>query len=310
MIEIEHLSKRFGITLAVEDLTFTVRPGRVTGFLGPNGAGKSTTLRMIMGLARPSTGRVRVNGRSYADHAAPLREMGALLDARAVHPGRTAYDHLRIPAAIAGISTDRVRKLLDLVGLSRVADRRTRTFSLGMTQRLGVATALLGDPRVIVLDEPVNGLDPDGIRWIRRLLRDLAAEGRTVFLSSHLMSEMALTADHLVVLGRGRLLADVSMSELLGTTAPTVRVRTPQAEALLDPLLARRVQVQRPEPTVLLIEGQTVEQVADLAFAHHVVLHELTAHQRSLEDAYLDLTHGATSLTTSDPATTTHRRAA
>ena len=215
MIELNHLTKTFGPKLAVDNLSVTVRPGQVTGFLGPNGAGKSTTMRMIIGLDRPDRGEVRVNGRRYASYTEPLRQVGALLDAKALHPGRSAEDHLRALAATAGIGRDRVREMLELVGLTEVAGKRARTFSLGMTQRLGIAAALLGDPPVIILDEPINGLDPDGIHWIRGLLRSLAGEGRTVFVSSHLMSEMALTADQLIILGRGRLLADVSMSDMI-----------------------------------------------------------------------------------------------
>ena len=306
MIEVQQLSKHFGRVTAVDDLTFTVSPGRVTGFLGPNGAGKSTTLRTIVGLARPSSGTVLVNGRRYAEHGAPLHEVGALLDARAVHPGRTAHDHLRMLAATAGVGSARVRELLELVGLTAVAHRRVRTFSLGMTQRLGIATALLGDPGVVLLDEPVNGLDPDGIHWIRGFLRQLAAEGRTVFVSSHLMSEMALTADHLVVLGRGRLLADVAMADLLDTTVPKTRVRTTQAADLAAALRAPGVHVEQPETSVLVITGRTEDEVADLAFARRIVLHEVTPLHRSLEDAYLDLTQDARA----HVATTTPRRAA
>ncbi|HXV93755.1 MAG TPA: ATP-binding cassette domain-containing protein, partial [Pseudonocardia sp.] len=217
MIEIRNLTKTYGATTAVDDLSVTVRPGRVTGFLGPNGAGKSTTMRAIVGLVAPTSGDALVNGRRYAEHAAPLGEVGALLDAGAVHPGRSAEAHLRALAATHGIGRRRVGAVLESVGLAEVARTRTGRFSLGMRQRLGIAAALLGDPAVIVLDEPVNGLDPDGIRWIRQLLRGFAAEGRTVFVSSHLMSEMALTADHLVVLGRGRLLADLPMEELIAS---------------------------------------------------------------------------------------------
>ena len=291
MIELNGLSKRFGAKLAVDDLTVAVQPGRVTGFLGPNGAGKSTTMRMILGLDRPTSGTVAVLGRRYVDLPAPLRVVGALLDAKAVHPGRTAYAHLLALAATAGIGRSRVSEVIELVGLGAVAGQRARTFSLGMGQRLGIAGALLGDPPVIMLDEPVNGLDPDGIHWIRGFLRSLAAEGRTVFISSHLMSEMALTADHLVVLGRGRLLADVGMTEMLAAGAPSVRVRTPQT-AELEPVLRREaIRYERAEPGVLTIFDRGVDEIAELAFAAQVVLHELTPAHRSLEDAYLALTH-------------------
>ncbi|WP_433364655.1 ATP-binding cassette domain-containing protein [Actinoplanes sp. CA-142083] len=231
MIEIKSLTKTYGGKTAVDDLTVTVRPGVVTGFLGPNGAGKSTTMRVILGPDHPTRGEVLVNGRPYADHAAPLREVGALLEARAFHPGRSAYHHLLALAATGGFGRQRVREVLGMVGLEQVAGKRTRGFSMGMGQRLGIAAALLGDPAVVMLDEPVNGLDPDGIRWIRGLLRGLAAEGRTVFVSSHLMSEMALTADQLIILGRGRLIADVSMAEMTAASA-AVRVRSPQAAQL------------------------------------------------------------------------------
>jgi ABC-2 type transport system ATP-binding protein len=291
MIEVEHLSKHFGPKQAVQDLTFTVHPGRVTGFLGPNGAGKSTTMRMIVGQDHRTSGHVLVNGRRYVDEPTPLRELGALLDAQALHPGRPAFDHLRALAATSGIGQGRVREVLELVGLSDVARTRTGTFSLGMTQRLGIAAALLGDPKVIMLDEPVNGLDPDGIHWIRGLLRSLAAEGRTVFVSSHLMSEMALTADHLIVLGRGRLLADVSMAEMIGSTGSSVRVRSPEPEALVTQLVARGADVKQLEPSVLTVRNLTQVEVAETAFAHRILLHELTAQHSSLEDAYLALTH-------------------
>jgi ABC-2 type transport system ATP-binding protein len=238
MIEIESLTKVYGHRTAVDHLTVTVRPGMVTGFLGPNGAGKSTTMRLVLGLDHPTSGQARINGRRYGEHRAPLREVGALLEARAFHPGRSGYHHLLALAASNGIGRGRVREVIDMVGLDEVARRRTRGFSLGMGQRLGIAAALLGDPAVIILDEPVNGLDPDGIRWIRSLLRGLAGEGRTVLVSSHLMSEMALTADHLVIVGRGRLLADVGMEQMTATSS-LVRVRTPHAERLRALLTVR-----------------------------------------------------------------------
>ena len=293
MIELDHLTKTFGPKVAVDNLSVTVRPGQVTGFLGPNGAGKSTTMRMIIGLDRPDHGDVRVSGRRYASYTEPLRQVGALLDAKALHPGRSAEDHLRTVAATAGIGRDRVREMLELVGLTEVARKRARTFSLGMTQRLGIAAALLGDPPVIILDEPINGLDPDGIHWIRGLLRSLAGEGRTVFVSSHLMSEMALTADQLIILGRGRLLADVSMSDMIKSADGSIRVRTPQAERLRELLTAQGHRVEEDAPGVMLVRGLNQDQLAELAFANRIILHELTPLQSSLEDAYLTLTHDA-----------------
>ena len=289
MIEAVDLSKEYGRRTAVDHVTFTVRPGVVTGFLGPNGAGKSTTLRMVVALDHPTTGQVTVGGRRYAEHAAPLHEVGALLDAGAVHPGRTARNHLLGLAQSNGIGRRRVQEVLDVVGLTDVADTRTRGYSLGMQQRLGIAAALLGDPAVLVLDEPVNGLDPDGIRWIRGLLRSLAAEGRTVFVSSHLMSEMALTADHLVVLGRGHVLADVSMAEMTASATPVVHVRTPQAEQLRRALAAPGVTVTEDDGGVS-VSGLGSEQIAQLALAHQVLVTELSPRAVSLEDAYLALT--------------------
>ena len=233
MIEVTNLTKHYGRHAAVDDLSFTVKPGVVTGFLGPNGAGKSTTMRVILGLDRPTAGRALVNGRPFEEHRAPLREIGALLDAKGIHPGRPARDHLSALAATTDISKRRVAEVLDIVGLSEVADRRSGGFSLGMAQRLGIASALLGDPHTVMLDEPVNGLDPEGILWIRNLLKSLAAEGRTVLVSSHLMSEMALTAEHFIIVGRGRLIADMSGSELTAMTEPySVRVRSPHASQL------------------------------------------------------------------------------
>ena len=289
MIEAVDLSKRYGHTTAVDSVTFTVRPGVVTGFLGPNGAGKSTTLRMVVGLDHPSAGEVRVGGRRHADSPAPLHEVGVLLDAAAVHPGRSARDHLLGLAQSNGIGRRRVQQVLDLVGLAEVAGRRTRGYSLGMHQRLGIAAALLGDPAVVVLDEPVNGLDPDGIRWIRGLLRALAAEGRTVFVSSHLMSEMALTADHLLVLGRGRVLADLSMAEMTASAVPSVHVRTPDADELARVLTAPGVTVTDADGD-LTVTGLSTAQVARSALDHRLLLTELAPRTTSLEDAYLALT--------------------
>ncbi len=292
MIEIDDLTKVYGRTTAVDHLTVTVRPGVVTGFLGPNGAGKSTTMRTIVGLDRPTSGRVLVDGRRYGDAVAPLREVGALLDAAALHPGRRAETHLRALALSNGIGRRRVEEVLAMVGLQDVARRRTGGFSLGMAQRLGIAAALLGDPAVVLLDEPVNGLDPDGIVWIRTLLRHLAAQGRTVLVSSHLMSEMAMTADHVVVLGRGRLLADLPMSQMLATTGtPRVHVRTPDADRLRG-LLAGTATAVSGAGDELTVTGTTVEDVARLAQRHAVLLLELTPVHASLEQAYLALTSG------------------
>ncbi|MCI2238357.1 ABC transporter ATP-binding protein [Paenibacillus sp. TRM 82003] len=292
MIEAIGLTKRYGEKTAVDGVTFTVHPGRVTGFLGPNGAGKSTTMRMIMGLDRPSAGTVHVNGEEYARHRAPLGEVGALLEAKAVHPGRSAREHLLAQAATHGIGRRRVEEVVELAGLASVARERVGTFSLGMGQRLGIAAALLGDPHTLILDEPVNGLDPEGVLWVRTLLRDLAAQGRTVFLSSHLMSEMALTADHLLVVGRGRVIADASVAEIVARTrSTTVRVRTPDT-AQLEPLLRRRtgVEVVNVEHDVLEVTGSDARQIAATAAAAGLELHELTPVHSSLEQAYMQLT--------------------
>jgi ABC-2 type transport system ATP-binding protein len=310
MIEIRNLTKVYGATRAVDDLTVTIRPGSVTGFLGPNGAGKSTTMRAVVGLDRPTSGEVLVHGRRYADHPAPLREVGALLDAKATHPGRSARIHLRALAVTNGIGRTRVDEVIDMVGLREVADRRVGGFSLGMAQRLGIAAALLGDPAVILLDEPVNGLDPDGIRWIRQLLRDLAAEGRTVFVSSHLMSEMALTADHLVIVGRGRLLADVSMAAMTASASGQVRVRTTQADDLARLLSADGATVTGPEPNVLAVTGRTPTQLAEIAHAAGILLTEITPVQASLEDAYLAMTQHDIQYRATTPDSTDPRRAA
>ncbi len=306
MIEIQDLTKVYGHKTAVDHLTVTVRPGVVTGFLGPNGAGKSTTMRMIFGLDHPTGGHVRIDGRRYSAHHAPLREVGALLEAKAFHPGRNGYHHLLALAATTGISRRRVDQVIDMVGLDEVARRRTRGFSLGMGQRLGIAAALLGDPAVILLDEPVNGLDPDGIRWIRGLLRDLAGQGRTVFVSSHLMSEMALTADHLVIVGRGRLIADVPMEQMTATST-VVRVRTPQGQRLRDLLAAPDVTITD-DHGGLAVTGRTADQISELAFTHQLRLQELTPVHTSLEDAYLALTRHDVEYQATPTATT--RRAA
>ncbi|WP_331767071.1 ATP-binding cassette domain-containing protein [Embleya sp. NBC_00896] len=294
MIQARALTKRYGSKTAVDGLTFTVRPGVVTGFLGPNGAGKSTTMRMILGLDHPTSGGVTVNGRRYADHPAPLHEVGALLEAKAVHTGRSAYHHLLSMAATSGIPTARVREVIDLVGLDEVARKRVGGFSLGMGQRLGIATALLGDPATLVLDEPVNGLDPEGVLWIRTLLKSLAAEGRTVFLSSHLMSEMALTAEHLIVVGRGRLIADTSVADFIRGAAPDlVRVRTPDADRLRALLPAPDVRVAGRERDVLEVKGLSSDDIGRVAAAHGITLFELVPQQASLEEAFMESTRDA-----------------
>ena len=294
MIEAHGLTKRYGDKTAVDGLTFTVRPGVVTGFLGPNGAGKSTTMRLILGLDAPTSGSVTVNGKPYQQHAAPLREVGALLDARSVHPGRSAYHHLLALAQTCGIRRSRVDEVIDAVGLGEVARRRAGGFSLGMGQRLGIAAALLGDPATVILDEPVNGLDTEGIRWIRSLLRGLAAEGRTVFVSSHLMSEMAMTAQHLIVIGRGRLIADTAMEEFIAGAAPSVvRVRTTDPDALAARLRSREVAVSPDGDGALAVSGLSTDQVGRVAGAAGITLLELTAQQASLEDAFMDLTRDA-----------------
>src|SRR5262249_11385271 len=294
VIVAEALTKDYGDKRAVDGLSFTVRPGLVTGFLGPNGSGKSTTMRLILGLDAPTVGRVTVNGKLYREHSAPLHEVGALLEARSVHTGRSAYNHLLALAKTHGIPRRRVDELIDLVGLREVARKRAGQFSLGMGQRLGIASALLGDPDTLILDEPVNGLDPEGIHWIRNLLKGLAAEGRTVFVSSHLMSEMALTAHHLIVIGRGRLIADTSVSRFIEmASASLVRVRTPEAARFRE-LLGPDHAVSTPDrPDVLEVRGLSLEEVGDLAFRNAVPLYELTAEQASLEEAFMNLTRDA-----------------
>jgi len=291
MITANNLTKSYGDKRAVDDVSFEVRPGIVTGFLGPNGSGKSTTMRLILGLDAPTSGDVLVNGKHYRDHAAPLHEVGALLEARSVHTGRSAYNHLLALAQTHGISRARVNELIDLVGLHDVARKRAGQFSLGMGQRLGIAAALLGDPATVMLDEPVNGLDPEGVHWIRNLLRQLAAEGRTVFVSSHLMSEMALTADHLIVIGRGRLIADMSVDAFVEkASGRRVLVRSPQATRLRELVLGHDVSVASSEAGVLEVEGLTAEQVGEIAASNSIVLHELTPVQASLEEAFMELT--------------------
>jgi len=291
MIEAQGLTKRYGPKTAVDGITFTVEPGRVTGFLGPNGAGKSTTMRMIVGLDRPTAGSVSVNGKPYAQHHSPLTEVGALLEAKAVHTGRSARNHLRALAATHGIGNKRVDEVISMTGLDAVAKRRVGGFSLGMGQRLGIAAALIGDPHTLILDEPVNGLDPEGVLWVRNLVRYLASEGRTVFLSSHLMSEMALTADHLLVIGRGRIIASGPTATVIAqATQETVRVVSPQASDLAALLRGPDVTVNSDEAGALTITGATSIQVGELAAANRVVLHELTPVSGSLEEAYMTLT--------------------
>ncbi|TFC03089.1 ABC transporter ATP-binding protein [Cryobacterium mannosilyticum] len=291
MIQAQSLTKRYGSKTAVDAVDFTVQPGKVTGLLGPNGAGKSTTMRMIVGLDRPSAGSVTVNGKHYREHAAPLREVGVLLDAKAVHTGRSARNHLLALAATHGIPAGRVDEVIELTGLGSVARKRVGGFSLGMGQRLGIAAALLGDPAVLILDEPVNGLDPEGVQWVRRLMRHLAAEGRTVLLSSHLMSEMALTADHLIMLGRGRVIADAPVADIIGGAGSnTVRVRSPQATRLATLLAQPDVTVTAGEQDTLDVTGISAVEIGEQAAAAGIVLHELTSIGASLEDAYMALT--------------------
>ncbi|MFI6964505.1 ABC transporter ATP-binding protein [Streptomyces sp. NPDC050255] len=294
MITLREVTKQYGATVAVDHLNLEIPAGRVTGFLGPNGAGKSTTMRMIMGLDRPTSGEALIHGKPYAAMKYPLREVGALLDAKALHPGRSAQGHLLAMARTNGIPRKRVSEVLEIVGLEKVARKRAGSFSLGMGQRLGIAGALLGDPQVLLFDEPVNGLDPDGVRWVRELMRSLAAEGRTVFVSSHLMSEMQLTADHLVVIGRGRLLADDAIEQVIARSSLTaVRVRTPDSHGL-DKLTAGLatpdVGIQRNSDHEIMVSGTTVESIGDLAFDLGVRLHELRVVEASLEEAYMEMT--------------------
>ncbi|MDT0446859.1 ABC transporter ATP-binding protein [Streptomyces johnsoniae] len=291
MIVLQDLTKRYGEKTAVAGLSLEIAPGKVTGFLGPNGAGKSTTMRMITGLDAPSAGSATIGGRPYAAIRHPLREVGALLDARAAHPGRTARAHLLGLARSNGIAADRVAEVLELAGLTAVAGNRVGSFSLGMSQRLGIAAALIGDPAVLLFDEPVNGLDPDGVRWIRDLVRTLAAEGRTVLLSSHLMSEMQETADHLVVLGRGRLIADAPLGEVIGRSSlNAIRVRSPHAELLHRHLLDSGMAVESKEVEEIIVTGGSPAEIGDLAFRHGIPLHELSPRRATLEEAYMELT--------------------
>ncbi|HSY15907.1 MAG TPA: ABC transporter ATP-binding protein [Jatrophihabitantaceae bacterium] len=290
MIEVRDLTKRFGDTTAVDNLSFQVGPGVVTGFLGPNGAGKSTTMRMILGLDRPTSGTALVHGRPYTQARSPMREVGALLDAKDVNGGRSARSYLLSLAQSNGIPPRRVDEVLDLVGLQTVAKKRIKGFSLGMSQRLGIAAAMLGDPQVLLFDEPVNGLDPEGIQWIRQFMKSLAAEGRTVFVSSHLMSEMALTADHLVVIGRGRLIADVSTADFIaGGSTNHVRVRSPQQGDLAELFQARGIQAA-PVDGYLEVRDASCEQVGELAAQNRITIYELFQEKASLEEAFMELT--------------------
>jgi ABC-2 type transport system ATP-binding protein len=303
MIEVANLSKQYGEKLAVDGLDFVVQPGIVTGFLGPNGAGKSTTMRMIAGLDEPTGGRVLVNGRDYRAASAPMAELGILLEAKAVHTGRSARNHLLALAQTNGVSRRRVDELIDMVGLQDVASKRVGGFSLGMGQRLGIASALLGAPQVVVLDEPVNGLDPEGVLWIRNLLKDLAAEGRTVFVSSHLMSEMALTATRLVVIGRGRLIADTTVEDFVNRAGgSSVTVRTPQAAQLRDLLLGPDVTVASEQSGVLRVQGLSAEQIGTAAWQAHLPVFELTTQHASLEEAFMRLTDDSVDFRSHDAA--------
>jgi ABC-2 type transport system ATP-binding protein len=292
MIELQGLTKRYGDTLAVDDLSVSVTPGYVTGFLGPNGAGKTTTMRLILGLDAPTAGSATIDGRRYTDLRFPLHEVGALLDAKGLHPGRTAHDHLLCLAQSNRIAVSRVDTVLDQVGLAAVAHKRAGTFSLGMGQRLGIAAALLGDPGVLMFDEPVNGLDPEGIVWIRHLLRSLAAEGRTVFVSSHLMTEMAMTADRLIVIGRGRLIADATVEEITAMGEQWVRVRSPRADALI-PLLQAVGGIIVHRDGWFEVRGMSDSQIGDLAAEHGIPIHQLTEERASLEEVFFDLTDRA-----------------
>jgi ABC-2 type transport system ATP-binding protein len=291
MIEVRGLTKRYGAKTAVDNLTFGIEPGKVTGFLGPNGAGKTTTMRCILGLDYPDEGTVSVDGKSYPDLAYPMREVGALLEAKAVHGGRSAYNHLLCLAQTNTLPRRRVGEVLELVGLAEVAGKRSKGFSLGMSQRLGIAATLLGDPKVLMFDEPVNGLDPEGILWIRNLMKALAAEGRTVFVSSHLMSEMGNTADHLIVIGRGKLIADCTMREFIArSSGASVRVRTPSTGQFVQAITAKGATAATDDDGSIEVRGMTTEQLGDLAFSEGIRLHELTTVRASLEEAFMELT--------------------
>jgi ABC-2 type transport system ATP-binding protein len=291
MIEVRGLTKRYGEKVAVKDLTFGVEPGKVTGFLGPNGAGKTTTMRLILGLDYPDAGTVSVDGQRYSGLANPMREVGALLDAKAVHGGRSAYNHLLCLAQTNNLPRKRVDEVLDLVGLSEVARKRSKGFSLGMSQRLGIAATMLGDPRVLMFDEPVNGLDPEGILWIRNLMKALAAEGRTVFVSSHLMSEMENTAEHLIVIGKGKLIADCTMNEFIArSSGAAARVRTPRPDQLALALAAQGGEATADGDGTLLVRGLSTDAIGDVAFEQGIRVHELSVLRASLEEAFMELT--------------------
>ncbi len=306
MIEVRNLSKRYGDKLAVDGLDFVVQPGVVTGFLGPNGAGKSTTMRLIAGLDEPSAGSARVNGKDYRSAVAPMAELGLLLEARAMHTGRSARNHLLAMAQTNGISRRRVDEVIDMVGLREVAGKRVGGFSLGMGQRLGVASALLGDPKAVVLDEPVNGLDPEGVRWIRNPLKALAADGRTVFVSSHLMSEMAQTATRLIVVGRGRLIADTTVEEFVArASGSSVTVRTPEASRLRDLLLGPDVTITSDRADVLHVQGLDAEQIGTVAWRARLPVFELALQQASLEQAFMELTQDSVEYRSADASLTT-----
>jgi len=303
MIEVENLSKHYGDKLAVDTVDFTVQPGIVTGFLGPNGAGKSTTMRMIAGLDKPSSGRILVNGRDYRSAPAPMAELGVLLEARSVHTGRSARNHLLALAQTNGIGRRRVAEVIDIVGLAEVAGRRVGGFSLGMGQRLGVAAALLGNPATVVLDEPVNGLDPEGVLWMRTMLKSLAADGHTVFVSSHLMSEMAQTASRLIVIGRGRLIADTTVDEFVANASSSaVTVRTSEPAQLRDLLLGPDSTVSSANPGTLLIHGRTAEEIGTVAWRAHLPIFELTVQHASLEEAFMKMTHDSVEYRSTDNA--------
>lgn len=312
MIEVSGVTKRYKDTVAVDELSFEVQPGLVTGFLGPNGSGKSTTMRMIMGLDAPDAGRALVNGRKYHDVPVPLREVGALLEAKSIHPGRSAYNHLWYLAQSNDIPRARVDEVLDIVGLAKVAKKRAGTFSLGMGQRLGIAGALLGDPEVLLFDEPINGLDPEGILWVRTLLKGLANEGRTVFVSSHLMSEMALTADRLVVIGRGRLISTGTVDEFIAESSEQyVRVRSPQSSELARLLIGEGAVVTNDDDGALTVSGVSADVIGELSCSAGLVLHELSPQVASLEEAFMELTrdsvefHGAAVTGSADGLPTT-----
>jgi ABC-2 type transport system ATP-binding protein len=311
MLEVQELTKRYGDVVAVDHVSFTVEPGIITGFLGPNGAGKSTTMRMILGLDRPSSGRALVNGHSYTGSSAPMAELGALLEAKAIDKGRSARNHLRALGATVGIGSTRVDELLEVVGLTDVARKPAGAFSLGMGQRLGIASALLADPSIVMLDEPVNGLDPDGILWIRNLLRELAAEGRTVFVSSHLMSEMELTAEHLVVIGQGRILADMSMDDFISSASTQhVSVESPDATDLHALLAGPAVSITSTAPGRLIVEGLSAAHIGSVAAEHRITLHALVPIEASLEEAFMQLTRESVEYRGTVETHTTDRKAA